>query len=187
VKSENYNLLHVIEVGTDGVPYSPFPLDNYGTFTLIEKDDLHWVEKLDLRMSRTGPTRTPYVYFPENGKEVLLHRRIVNCSKQFSNGKRCLVDYKNRNTLDNRKINLRICGSSENVWNACKPKKNNSTSKYKGVSFNAVYLLPWRARITVNNKCLYIGKFATEKEAAEAYNNAARFYHGEFARLNDVA
>ena len=42
----------------------------------------------------------------------------------------------------------------------------------------------WRASIMVNGKQELIGKFEEEKEAAKAYDNAARKYRGEFAVLN---
>lgn len=41
------------------------------------------------------------------------------------------------------------------------------------------------AEIRVNGKSLRIGRFATEQEAARAYNEAARLHHGEFAVLNE--
>ncbi len=44
----------------------------------------------------------------------------------------------------------------------------------------------WKAQIKFNNVIYYLGMFATELEAAKAYNEAAERYHGEYARLNDV-
>jgi len=42
------------------------------------------------------------------------------------------------------------------------------------------------AQIKVLQQRKYIGYFATEAEAARAYNAAALLYFGEFASLNDV-
>ena len=44
----------------------------------------------------------------------------------------------------------------------------------------------WVAQIQVNGIKYYIGDYATEIEAAVAYNREARERFGEFARLNQV-
>ena len=42
----------------------------------------------------------------------------------------------------------------------------------------------WRARIGVNSGSMYLGYFYNELEAAKAYDEAAKKYHGEYANLN---
>lgn len=42
----------------------------------------------------------------------------------------------------------------------------------------------WYAKIQVNGRCINIGRFADEIEAANARDSAARFYHGDKAKLN---
>lgn len=88
-------------------------------------------------------------------------------------------DHWNRDTLDNRKENLRPATMGENSCN--REKYNNNGSKYKGVEPIG---RQWRAKITHNKKFISIGYFATEIEAALAYDKAAIELHGEFASVN---
>jgi type V secretory pathway adhesin AidA len=114
-----------------------------------------------------------------NGKRetIRMHRLILGATKDK------LVDHKNRNGLDNRKENLRLCTATQNKYN--QRAYTGSISEYKGVTFDKE-TIKWRARISVENKRLHLGRFSSEKEAAEAYNKAAVEYFGEFALLNEV-
>ena len=58
-----------------------------------------------------------------------------------------------------------------------------ASSKYKGVCRNKA-INRWQAKICWNRKQIYLGCFTDEVEAAKAYDQAARQYHGAFASLN---
>lgn len=98
-----------------------------------------------------------------------------------------VIDHINGDTLDNRRANLRICTVGENCRNARKTG-SATTSKFKGVWFERPSSehggKPWRARIVLEGKNIRLGRFDTEAEAAEAYDEAARRLHGEFAKTN---
>lgn len=89
------------------------------------------------------------------------------------------TDHKNRNTLDNRRVNLRPSTSSQNGGN--REKQANNSSGYKGVFRND---FGWMAKIAVSHKQIYLGQFRDKESAARAYDAAALEHFGEFARLN---
>lgn len=105
-----------------------------------------------------------------------MHREILNVPA----GLEC--DHINGNSLDNRRANLRAATRQQNCWNNRK-RKPNSLSKYKGVSFSKRGK-PWKATLTVDGNWIYLGSYNSEKEAAKAYDKAAKKHFGEFAKLN---
>lgn len=94
------------------------------------------------------------------------------------------IDHRNGDPLDNRKSNLRFCTRQQNQLN--RKFNSNNTRGFKGVSFNdgpkGSKTRPWRAYIGLNKKRIFLGSFATAKEAGEAYLDAAKKLYGEFNR-----
>lgn len=108
---------------------------------------------------------------------ILLHRVLMDAPGGMD------VDHVNRNPLDNRRANLRICTHQQNLANTG-PGRNN-TSGYKGVSWDKQHR-KWTATITVDYRQRHLGLFMEKRDAATAYNSAAFDAWGEFAYLNDV-
>lgn len=92
-----------------------------------------------------------------------------------------IIDHKNRNTLDNRKFNLRLASIQENIFNRSGHQK--STSCYKGVS-RASDRHKWRIQIQKDYKIFYSGYYGSEIVAAWVYDQMAKNLFGEFAVLN---
>lgn len=92
-----------------------------------------------------------------------------------------LVDHQNTNSLDDTRGNLRLATRSENCTNSRLCKRN--TSGFKGVHLNKK-TGRWRATIRADKKPMHLGYFDTPEAAFAAYCEAARKYHGEFARFN---
>ena len=143
---------------------------------LIDDEDYKYIKQYHwILRGGNYPARTFY----KNNKQytILMHREIMNAGpKEF-------IDHINRNTLDNRKQNLRFCNKSKNAMN-CKVHKHN-TSGYKGVSF-LKSINKWRAYIVINNKQIHLGCYLKKEDAALAYNKAAIKYFKEFASLNKL-
>lgn len=110
-------------------------------------------------------------------KMIKMHRFLLNPNNNN------FIDHINSDTLDNRKSNLRICDISQNNMNREKSKKTNNL--YKGVH-KQPHGRTWSATIFVKNKRIYLGNYPTAELAAASYNEAAKKYHGEFARLNII-
>jgi hypothetical protein len=110
-----------------------------------------------------------------NGKMTLMHRFILSVSEAS------VVHHINHDTLDNQKVNLRVCTSQQNTWHRlCRP---HSLSRFKGVDHRRPYK-SWRAQIKVSGKIYSLGSYPNEIQAAKAYDEAAAFYFGEYASLN---
>ncbi|RYZ93314.1 MAG: hypothetical protein EOP06_01355 [Proteobacteria bacterium] len=88
--------------------------------------------------------------------------------------------------VDYRKESLQVVNMKTRTAAA---KKRNigriPTSQYKGVSRDARSGL-WRASIRPSGQSFYLGQFATEAEAAIAYNRAALIYFGDEAYQNEI-
>ena len=104
-----------------------------------------------------------------------LHRLLLNAKPDQ------VVDHINGDPSDCRRGNLRIASQHENTFNARCPK--SSTTGYKGVCFDK-HREKYMAHIHPNGRMKFIGYYSTPEEAASAYDEAASFYFGEFARPN---
>lgn len=122
--------------------------------------------------------RTAALFDKPVGASVRLHRWIMDAPDGMQ------VDHINHDKSDNRKQNLRICTQAENM---CNKASWMGQSHYKGVSYRLDSPnKPWRAICYCQGRKHCLGSYATEEEAAVAYNEAARRYHGAYAVLNDV-
>jgi hypothetical protein len=98
---------------------------------------------------------------------IIIHRLITNAPKDMQ------VDHINGNTLDNRQANLRVVTRSKNQHNRA---KQGGSSKYHGVreqkSKSKIPGTPskWIAGIGAKKDKLYLGSYALEESAAEAYD-----------------
>jgi hypothetical protein len=112
-------------------------------------------------------------------RQIMMHRQILNLVP----GDGMIGDHIDcMSTLDNRRKNLRVADYSQSSANQ-RRKKDNS-SGFKGVSRGRRYKSGWKATIYWRNTRIPLGTFETKEAAHEAYCEAAKKYHGEFARTN---
>lgn len=110
----------------------------------------------------------------EKRKEMYMHRYLMWAENHE------YVDHIDGNPLNNQKNNLRKCTNSQNM-------ANQGTSKVNKTGYKGVKLFSkgkYAAQIQVNRKGIHLGYYSCPKQAAHAYDKAAKKYFGEFARLN---
>jgi len=149
-----------------------------GQWTILDHEDYCRLRNYKWIVYGTGHNLYAVRYKLVNPKKtayVSMHREIMKPTDDR------FVDHKNCDSLDNRRANLRFATPSENIRNRRKMK--NATSQYYGVGF-CKEENNWHCRITREGKRIRIGRFKSEIEAARVYDEAAKKYYGEFARLN---
>ncbi len=80
------------------------------------------------------------------------------------------VDHKDRDKSNNKIENLRLATRSQ----------NQSNIRFRGVTWSKD-TNKWQAQIQVNSKKIHLGLFTEEQDAINAYQEAKKRLHGEFA------
>lgn len=105
-----------------------------------------------------------------------LHRMISGAT-----GRVVFTDHADRDTLNNKRNNIRCVTPSQNAYN--KMGKNDGSSKYKGVRWDSNQSR-WHVRVQFEEIVVGAGYCKDEIEAARRYDKIAKRLHGEFAVLN---
>lgn len=92
------------------------------------------------------------------------------------------INHINRKRDDDRITNLELVTNQEN--SIARGKYKNNTTGYRGVTVKKDRNNQYDVTITYNYKTIYLGRYKCILQAARAYDEAARKYHGKFAILN---
>ena len=143
-----------------------------GLFTIVDDDIFEYLNQWKWYANKMGKKFRVVRNLKPN--KVYMHRVICPCHGDME------VDHINGDTLDNRRANLRACSHHQNSMNT--QMHSDNASGVKGVWFHKK-ARKWQAGITVNAKSIYLGLFRSKLDASLAYDKAARYFFGEFARI----
>ena len=132
--------------------------------TIIDECDLERVIQHKWSLGSWG-----YASAVIDGNNVLLQRFIL---QEYDKDR--IPDHINRDTLDNRRENLRIVDKSMNAVNA--DIRSNNTSGVTGVSWSNSLSL-WRSYINYRGKRIELGYFKDKIEAIKSRLNAENKYY----------
>ena len=158
------------------------PLDNsyrlipltQGLNALVDASDFDWLSQWNWYANWKNKSKMFYAARRrDDGHGLIYMHHVIFGSKA--------VDHWNRDSLDNRRTNLRKCTKTQNQHNLFMAGSN--TTGYKGICWDESRG-KWRAEIRSSGKRIHLGRFVSKEEAALAYDAAARLLHGDFAFLN---
>lgn len=158
--------------------YRTIPLTQ-GQFAIVDPEDYEWLMRWKWCAIWSDRAKSFYAVRAtsrRDGKQRLIrmHREVSGVPVGVE------VDHKDRQTLNNRRVNLRPASHTQNRWNI--EKQANNTSGFKGATWCKTKKR-WRAVITVNGKKKALGQFSTPEEAGKAYETASAQMHGEFSSV----
>lgn len=141
-----------------------------GSIFYFDLEDYDVVSDYKWKASPDGKYIFRYI---NNSQIEYLHRKIMS---KYENIKDKTIDHIDHITIDNRKINLRVCENYENLRNN---KVNRASSGYKGVYYNKRDG-NWRVRISLRDKKINIGTFDNLQDAVIARIKAEKEYYNDF-------
>lgn len=168
--------------GADGKPAKRIPLTK-GWFALVDADDYDFLSQWRWCVSAAGRRGAAYAYRNQHmpgGKMigVFMHRVILETPPGM------VSDHIDGDGLNNTRGNLRVVTPRQNQMNR-RPNRGG-TSPFKGVCLDTSNpRKPWLARIGVNGRRIFLGRFTREDDAGAAYAGAAVKYFGGYARVSD--
>ena len=136
---------------------------------MIQDRQGNWKFSLNSR----GYPCVSYALPGESRKCYLLHRLLMDAPPEKQ------IDHVNRDRLDNRRENLRLCTRSQNNQN----RAPRGESRFIGVSFDK-RTGKWMAQCRFSGQRKTIGRFASEIDAAKAHDAFVLNNSHTFSPLN---
>lgn len=149
-----------------------------GKVAIVDDEDFEWLSQWKWSAARRGKPGNRQIWYAvrcvwdgERNHAILMHRLIAGAVRGE------LVDHRNHDGLDNRRVNLRAGTQSHNMANS--RRHLDSVSKFKGVWWHKQNR-KWCAEF----KGKKLGLFADEATAAKAYDKAALAHWPDYAAIN---
>jgi hypothetical protein len=141
-----------------------------GFYTYVDAEDFEWLNRYHWHAYNGYASRC------DGSGRIYMHREIMKPPKGM------VVDHVNGNGFDNTRANMRNVTREDNMHN--QRKHAGTASIYKGVTRGQSSKGSWCARVAWRGHRLTAGTFASEAEAARAYDRLAVELFGEHARVN---
>lgn len=110
-------------------------------------------------LSKDGYARRAFLTKDGKNVTVMMHRQILGLAP----GEQFYGDHANRDKLDNRRANLRICSPQESAQH--RGARKHSRSRFRGVNY-VTTTGKWIARVRLGTRLHNLGTFTDEEEAA---------------------
>ena len=133
-----------------------------GKFALVDDEDFKYLNQWNWYISSHNYAITTSI------SHLYMHRILNETPKGF------LTDHINRNTLDNRKTNLRTADKRLNSIN--RGLQSNNTSGYRGISWNK-QCNKWKTYIWNYGLRIQLGYYKLIKDAIFARKQAEQKYY----------
>jgi hypothetical protein len=143
-----------------------------GQVAIVDPEDYE-----ELSQYRWSAVKSRHVWYAQRSwrrpprSSTQMHRQLAGYAE---------TDHRNRNGLDNRRVNLREATKAQNAMN--RRTRSDNTSGYRGVHW---HLGKWQARITLSGKRMSLGHFSDLQEAVAVRQEAAREIFGEFTSAEE--
>jgi hypothetical protein len=153
---------------------------------LIDTEDLKIIYKLDhsIYVDYSDRNDEYYAKITEylgkiNGEHKYTTRRLTRLILGITD-KRIVIDHINRNTLDNRKKNLRPTTITNNTKNRKGNNSNNKLGHRNIIVVDNKYIV----QIQVDGKCTRMGSFNNIEDAITCAEEMRQTYYGEFSGIS---
>lgn len=162
------------KIPVTGKTYITSPSDSS---TIVSKKHYEMLSTTEFKLSFTEEGFVN-IHYKEEGKSVRkpIHRYIMTKLEKIIIPEGNLVVHKNGIKYDNSLSNLSIV-TRDYMSALSQSKKENTTSKYKGVSFHKL-TKKWMASIKHQGKKINLGSFVNEEDAGKKYDMAYVSIHG---------
>jgi hypothetical protein len=164
-RNKKYNLFSDKLCDEHGEYYIGYA-SNTGTEFYVDADDFDKIKNHCWYENVRTDTNTLRAFV--NGEYITMHRLLG-----FNN-----YDHKDRNELNNRKYNLRVCTQQENCRN--RSLMSNNTSGVTGVCWDK-RANKWKAYIKTSEANCHLGSFIDINDAIVTRLKAEHKYFGDFA------